>query len=434
MSVSPSLKDKEPRLSSGTVVLAVAMGKTGPIWHQVESHVELKHKYDSFKRHSEGQWMQIRFINTDVKPQNNTNYPSPWTATSAWRGNPKWKGWAGGAPEIHAVGVTAPLVPDVAAGEATASPINVEPLSQHLRGNMAGSLDPNLSRGNTMPDVCVSEEVPEEALGQNEGVESTDEMSKEPSRPSAIAEASDELLSRAAPSVPMHEHLSREPGHRTLPKPRPIFKGKSSWGEQKPAGPAESVFRTLSKTTKRNAPVLLSWAPDLKKHTVLFDGTAKAADVLKLGAPQPTETITEEEEPPVLLPPKTGTKNAELLSAISDKSCFEVFKLLQGGADTQPKNVNPKELPETFAKRIKDSLKQNSSPEAKMKYDDITLKVNLLKIFERARDVMTSSSCLTKWVKYEARICRIENLRLTRYARICGRQVLLRNKDCGRSS
>ena len=414
MSVSPSLKDKEPRLSSGTIVLAVAMGKTGSIWHQVDSHEELKRKYDSFRRHSEGQWMQIRFINTDVKPQHNKNTLAHWTTSSAWRGNPKWKGWAGGAPEIHAVGVNAPIASGEAAGETPVSPIDAEPMAQFLRGNVAGSQDPNLPRGDSRPDVCASDEMPLETSGRNVVVETADEMSNEPSMPRASAESNDELLSRVAPSVPMHTLSSREPGHRTLPKPRPVLKYRSSWSEQKPARPAESIFRTFSKTAKRNAPVVLSWAPDLKKHTILFDGTANAADVLTLGAPQPTATVMEEEERPVPLPSTVCTKNVELLSAISDKSCFDVYRLLQGGADTQPKNVNPKELPQTFAKRIKDSLKHNSSPDAMMKYNDIVLKVILLKIFERARDVMTSSSCLTKWVKYEASISRIENLRLTR--------------------
>ncbi|KAI2509801.1 hypothetical protein MHU86_4654 [Fragilaria crotonensis] len=113
-SVSPRVKDV--RLHSGTIIVATAMGKAGTnsiVWHTVGSHEDLKKNYESYRRHSQGKWMQIRFINNKVTHESRLVCPDDWTPTSAWKGDPTWEGWAGGAPEAHNVATkdaTTPLI------------------------------------------------------------------------------------------------------------------------------------------------------------------------------------------------------------------------------------------------------------------------------------------------------------------------------------
>lgn len=515
LSASPSVKDV--RLNRGTIIVSVAMGRSSD-WHPIRSHDELKAYYENFKRHVDGQWMKIRFINTDVKIESSNKRDNQWTASNAWRGNSNLQGWAGGATVVFtkekrvAVAKDSRTVASSSTGTYSESsysssfPDKTINLNRSAHAPKFGSSDQNQiqpsgpsSKGTRSNQIVESRQTNHydsvqqvrsirppastdthsrtthqvqstRPLSSVNSISSSIDASRQANQLGSIyqmvglaSSSSNDLHSQqfgasghanhhGSPqqitvpasttdvrnqqlevscdvkcfgSIQQNQSSSDtstkpigkgvEPNHRGAIQPRSIFKGASKFSKPQVAAQEQSMFRSLANVSKRSKPVLVRWAKEFESK--VFDSHADASKSLKVSTSADTATLSGEQEQQVLLVAENSPSSSELLSAIAHKKCVDVFELLKAGADTRPKGANQLEVPEVFAKTIRDSLvaklKHDPTDETQMKYADIIAKVNLLKIFHRARDVMANSACLKKWVRYEARIDRIENLRLT---------------------
>ena len=574
LSVSPSVKDV--RMSRGTIIVSVAMGRSSD-WHPIRSHDELKTYYENFKRHIDGQWMRIRFINTDVKIETTHKRDNQWAANNAWRGNSNVQGWAGGATLVATNERKVVVATDDRAVESSSTGTYVEsssrpnsfrdectpflggdearstitlnrvskapvfhsvvgsrdqsqiqssgPSSKGTRSNQIGEsrqpshgdsiqqvepLRPQPSvetrsrmigerrqanyRASTQQEQSVGPPSPDETLGkpmeesrqanhrglnqQIAGSASSNNIRTQQlgasrqanhrgsieqiTRPASSNDTRSQKLGDSCqenhrgthhiqstgPATSKSQHIgesgqtnyhgsiqqnhsttpspsidtfgkqigkSGEPNHRGSSQPRSIFKGASKFSKPQHSTQGQSMFRSLANVPKRSKPVLVRWAKEFESK--VFDSHVDASKSLKGSTSTDTATQSGEHQQQIDLVAENGPSSSELLSAIAHKTCLDVFELLKAGAETRPKRVNQLEVPEAFAKSIRDSLvakmKRSPTEETKTKYADIISKVNLLKIFDRARDVMANSACLKKWVRYEARIDRIEDLRLT---------------------
>ena len=401
LSVSSSAKDE--RLTLETIVVSVSTGNSQE-WHPIHSHAELQAHYENCREHIDGKRIRIRFINTNVKPSVNLKRDNLWTTNNAWKGKPNIKGWAGGANLAS-----------------TASSTNniTDAVSNGLVGGANHASTPSSTKITKETSVrsLKHEEVNDTFLAGN--LAAATSKPNQPSKTSTSLHHDESHLQKQAQSSgassssePLNEQIlqNRQPNHHGSNRPPSIFKKQGTFSKPQPLKPQDSLFRNLANVAKRSKPVRLKWAEEFE--TRLFDSTANANEQGITDSTATEPGVQSQHNPTV---PKSGPRNSELLSAISHKSSVEVFELLKAGADTKPEGINPKDVPEAFAKRIRESHKsevaRNPTDENKRKYNDAFTKVNLLKIFERARDVMDNTRCLKKWARYDFRIDRIENLR-----------------------
>lgn len=361
-SVSPRVKDV--RLHSGTIIVATAMGKAGTnsiVWHTVGSHEDLKKNYESYRRHSQGKWMQIRFINNKMTHESRLVCPDDWTPTSAWKGDPTWEGWAGGAPEAH----------NVATKDATT------PLIFGKQGRRAA---PPTSSFRTAP-ASKPKENHEAVLGNvvagMQDIDSPDHIAR------FQAAATPRVQKKSRCLLPVHR------GKVAVDKqPKPILK-------------TQKALATQSKA--------VSFQLD-PEHNSVLDSTAGGVMLTSVS----TNTSTKPKDDDAVF--NSLPSNSDLLLAISHQSCLEVLKLLQAGANPRPKNVIREFKPNDVAKGIKDvmdrEVKRNPSPELETKCMDVALKMTMLRIFHTVRTTMIACSFLWDWVGYEMRILNVENLQL----------------------
>lgn len=358
-SVSPRVKDV--RLSSGTIIVATAMGKAGSnsMWHTVGSHYDLKKNYESYRRHSQGKWMQIRFINDAVTHENRLMCSDDWTATFAWQGDPTWEGWAGGAPETHNVttkDATTPLVFEQR--QKTAAP--PMPSSTASAASML-KVNHDVISGNA---VAGSEDI--DNPGEITGVQAA--------------------VKPRGRKKPLRLHpVNRSKVVVGLKQPKPILKTRRSLPKQ---------------------PKSVSFQLGPEDDSVLDSNTGGVLLSSLSTKPKDDDDVVFNSVP----------SNDDLLSAISRQSCIEVLKLLQAGANPRPKNVIREFKPNDVAKGIKDvmdrEVKRNPSPELETKCMDVALKMTMLRIFHTVRTTMIACSFLWDWVGYEMRILNVENLQL----------------------
>ena len=152
------------------------------------------------------------------------------------------------------------------------------------------------------------------------------------------------------------------------------------------------------------------------------------ASVDQVSRPSVSTNMSTEPEAEEMPGPQGSRKvpsNAELLSAIKNKSCSEVYKLLQKGANPKPRahlTEAEKTLldPLTVAKKVLSDRKmqQNAGTSEIQEQSDITKKINdinltvkLIRVFARAQGVIDRCWSLTARARYRVKIDRVENLK-----------------------
>ena len=349
-SVSPRVNDV--RISSGTIIVATAMGKAGSnvMWHSVGSHYDLKKNYESYRRHSQGKWMQIRFNNAEVTQESKVIGSGDWTPTSAWQGDPTWEGWAGGAPEAYDVATKALTAPPPLPSRTASAALKQEENHDCLLGNAVAGLE----------DM--------DAQRQN----------------STVYDA------------------GKPRGQRKSLRLHPVNRGNLVVDKQ-----PKAILKTHSSLRKQPKSVSFQLGPG--EDTFLI---STAAGVMHTSVPTSSSTKSKVQD----IVSKSCPSNDDLLLAIAHQSYIDVLKLLQAGAIPRPKDVKQRYLPDFVAKGIKDGLerenKRKPSPELEAKCKDSALKVSVLRIFHTVRSAMIASSFFKNWVGYEVSILDIENFKL----------------------
>jgi hypothetical protein len=378
---------KDSRLHPETIVTAVAIGNS-PEWVKVNSHEDLKRHYDSCKKYG-GVNIRVRFINTDVMLYNSRDRDETlWTQWYQWDGKSKYVGWAGGAipsVDIRAKLREASLSMPASSGAGTAAPTNVPPWTQAAR-----------------------------TVSQAHDSDQCDKSRREVSQSHSRAGWQSAKLVEPTPTTGMSkEPRKSQPRHHGSTQPLSIFDKKSS--KPKADKVETSMFRNLSNSIKKPNAALVKWrnANELR----YYDPKDMSYDERE----ESDEKVTNNNDAKVVqraAAVKSGNSalQKQLLAAISHKTCVDVFALLKSGAAPKPANVEPKNRPEVCAKRIRESLEnelqRNPGIASKHKLSDAQMKVALIKIFDRAQDVMDNCRCLKKWGRFEFKIDRVENLTL----------------------